>query len=66
MADLTNEQRKAMALELVNAYFDDTKDILVKDEGAGLMNWTNIKSREFWTYLEEFILHTECYKIIDK
>lgn len=63
---MTDEQIKAKAIELINAYFDKDKTILVKDEKRGITEWTNIQDPRFWTYLSQFILTIDCYKIIDK
>ena len=63
---MTDEQIKAKAIELINAYFDKDKTILVKDEKGGITEWTNILGPRFWTYLSQFINHSEYYKIIDK
>ena len=63
-ANLSKEEQKKKALELVEAFFDD-KDIVVKDTKGGIHDWVSIKDIRFWNYLTEFCKHVECYKIID-
>lgn len=57
---------KEKALALVEAYFDDTKTILVKDKDHGVNDWVSIHDPNYWTYLEMFIRYADCYRIIDK
>ena len=56
---------KEKVLALVEAYFDDTKTILVKDPLHGIKDWVSIKDPNYWTYLDQFIKNVDCYKIID-
>lgn len=56
---------KEKALALIEAYFDESKDILVKDEKHGVRNWVSISDKNYWTYLGEFIKNIDCYRIID-
>lgn len=63
---MDKEEVKKKAIELIEAYFDDGKTILVKDESHGVKDWVSIKDPNYWTYLGAFIKYIDCYRIIDK
>lgn len=63
---MEKEKIKEKASALIDAYFDDTKTILVKDESHGVNDWISIKDPNYWTYFEEFIKYIDCYRVIDK
>lgn len=63
---MSNEEIKSKAIALIEAYFDESKTILVKDEKHGVKDWVSIKDPNYWTYIEKFIEYVDCYKIIDK
>ena len=62
--NLSKEEQKKKAIELVEAFFND-KDIVVKDPKGGIHDWVSIKDTRFWNYLTKFCEHVDCYKIID-
>lgn len=62
---IMNEEIKEKALALVNAYFDESKTILVKDPQRGIKDWVSIKDPNYWTFIDLFIKNVEKYKVID-
>ena len=58
--DITNNREKA--IELVNAWFDG-KDIVMKDPIHGVKDWTSVRHPDFWSYLGEFCVNVDKYKI---
>jgi hypothetical protein len=59
--DITNNREKA--IELVNAWFDG-KDIVMKDPIHGVEDWISVRHPDFWSYLGEFCVNVDKYKII--
>lgn len=64
LKDIMPKTNREMAIELINAYYDN-KTIKVKDKKHGVYSWTNIKSSNIWTYLEEFCKNVHKYKIVE-
>jgi hypothetical protein len=57
----TNNREKA--IELVNAWFDG-KDIVMKDPIHGVEDWISVRHPDFWSYLGEFCVNVDKYKIL--
>lgn len=62
--NLSKEEQKKKAIELVEAFFND-KDIIVKDPKGGIFDWVSIKDNRYWNYLTKFCNHVECFKIVN-
>lgn len=59
---MTNKEK---AIAFVEAYFDESKTIVVKDEMHGIKTWTSIRDENCWTYLDMFIRNIDCYRLIN-
>lgn len=60
---MTNKEK---AIAIIEAYYDDTKDVQIKDPKSGVPDWTSVNNPAIkWTFLSRFLNHLDCYKIID-
>lgn len=57
---------KEKAIELVEAYFDNKKDVIMKDPDAGVPYWVSVHHPEYWSFLSEFCKNLDKYKIVEE
>ena len=57
------KSNREKAIELVNAWFDG-KDIVMKDPIHGVEDWISVRHPDFWSYLGQFCVNVDKYKIL--
>lgn len=55
---------KEKAIALVTAYFEEGKDVIMKDPAHGVSDWVSVRNPDYWSYLGEFCRNVDKYRIV--